>query len=146
MRKIEEIGLLFEEDKYDIEILIQDIEKEIKGQQSEKNKGFFKIFTNLGMMGFNVILAKDTLKCEYGISALFNGISAATDATAIVKIEKNIEKLYKLLEEAKEEEKKFKKRLRIYKKDIKIVKILNLYILKMIKKGKYLFGYNHYLK
>ena len=30
MRKIEEIGLLFEEDKYDIEILIQDIEKEIK--------------------------------------------------------------------------------------------------------------------
>ena len=119
MRKIEEIGLLFEEDKYDIEILIQDIQKEINEHKSQKKNNYFKIFTNLGMMGFNAILAKDTSKCEYGISALFNGISAATDAVAVVEIGKNIEKLKKLLEDAKEEEKKIQEAIQDLKEKYK---------------------------
>lgn len=106
MKKIEEIRLNFADDKYQIEILIQDINKEISEQKSQKKKGFFKIFSNLGMMGLNAVLAKNTQNTEYGISAIFNGLSAATDVTAIVQIGKNIKKLNKLLEEAKEEETK----------------------------------------
>ena len=107
MKKVEEIRLKFEEDKYEIEILIQDINKEISEQNSEKKKGYFKIFSNLGMMGLNAALAKTTQNTkEYGLSAIFNGLSVATDVTAIVQIRKNIDELNKLLERAKEEEKK----------------------------------------
>ena len=119
MRKIETIRLRFEEDKFDIEILIQDIQKEIEEHNSQKKNKYFKIFTNLGMMGFNTILAKDTLKCEYGISAVFNVVSAATDVVAISEIGKNIEKLQKLLEEAKEEEKKIIEAIEELKKKYK---------------------------
>jgi predicted nuclease with TOPRIM domain len=59
----------------------------------------------------NTILANTSSnsKTEYGLSALFNGISVATDVTAIVKITKNVERLKKLLDEAKEEEENIKK-------------------------------------
>lgn len=109
MNKIEEIRLKFEEDKDDIEALIQDIEKEIKAQKSQKNKGFFKIFSNLGMMGLNAAIAANNSNAEYGVSALFNGLSMATDVVAIVKIRENINKLKIILENAKEEEKKIVK-------------------------------------
>jgi septal ring factor EnvC (AmiA/AmiB activator) len=105
MNKIEEIRLKFEEDRSEIEILIQDIEKEIKTQKSEKKHGYFKIFSNLGMMGVNAVLASNNSSSEYGVSALFNGISVATDVVAIVQIGKNIDKLKTILEKAKEEEK-----------------------------------------
>lgn len=105
MNKIEEIRLKFEEDRSEIEILIQDIEKEIKTQKSEKKHGYFKIFSNLGMMGVNAVLASNNSSSEYGVSALFNGISVATDVVAIVQIGKNIDKLKSILEKAKEEEK-----------------------------------------
>lgn len=112
MRKIEEIGLKLEEDKYEIEVLIQDISKEIKNQKSQKNKGFFKIFSNLGMMGFNAVVAINNKNIEYGLSALFNGISIATDTKAIIQIGKNVEKLESLFKEAKEEEKKIKEAIK----------------------------------
>jgi len=63
------------------------------------------------MLGINATLAKNTSKSEYGISAIFNGISAATDAAAIVQIGKNLDKLKKLLKRAQEEEKKIDKTL-----------------------------------
>lgn len=111
MRKIEEIRLKFEEDKANIKKLIEEIESEIKNQKSQKNKGFLKIFSSVGVMGMNTILANTSSnsKTEYGLSALFNGISVATDVTAIVKITKNVERLKKLLDEAKEEEENIKK-------------------------------------
>ena len=112
MRKIEEIRLNFEKDKYEIEILIQDIEKEINNQESQKNQSFFKIFTNIGMMGLNVAIASNNKNVKYGISAIFNGLSAATDATAIIYIRKNIDELKKLLKEAKEEEKKIEESIK----------------------------------
>lgn len=44
MKKVEEIRLKFEEDKYEIEILIQDINKEISEQNSEKKRAISKYF------------------------------------------------------------------------------------------------------
>lgn len=112
MRRIEEIRLKFEQDKYDIEVLIQDIEKEINNQESKKNNGFFKIFTNIGMMGLNVAIASNNKNVKYGISAIFNGLSAVTDVKLIIQIKKNIDELKKLLNEAKEEEKKIEEAIK----------------------------------
>ena len=57
MRKIEEIRLKFEEDKAQIKQLIEDIEKEIKNQNSEINNNIFKIISSFGMMILNTIFS-----------------------------------------------------------------------------------------
>lgn len=114
-KKIEEIGLKFKEDQSNLKKLIFDIENEIINQNKEKNRGFFKIFSNLGLMSLNALLAKSksnsNSKVEYGISAIFNGLSAATDATALTIITKNIAELKKLLSKAKKEKENIEKGL-----------------------------------
>ena len=105
LRKIEEIRLKFEEDKAQIRQLIEDIEQEIKNQNSEINNNFFKIFTSIGMMTLNTYLSyKSSNSKEYGLAAVNNGISAACDVYSIEEIKKNISKLQKILNEAKNEE------------------------------------------
>ena len=63
-------------------------------------------------MGFNAVVAINNKNTEYGLSALFNGISIATDTKAIIQIGKNVEKLESLFKEAKEEEKKIKEAIK----------------------------------
>ncbi len=84
--------------------------QEIKNQNSEINNNFFKIFTSIGMMTLNTYLSyKSSNSKEYGLAAVNNGISAACDVYSIEEIKKNISKLQKILNEAKNEEENINK-------------------------------------
>ena len=104
MRKIEEIRLKFEEDKDNLEQLINDIDLALEDQKSEKNKIIYQaIISGFITLGSGVVgsLTKGSNKIEYATAGIFSGVKVMGDVVDIVKLKQNIKEYKKLLNKAR---------------------------------------------
>jgi len=104
MRKIEDIRLKFEEDKDNLEQLINDIDSALADQKSEKNKRIYQaIYSAFLTAGAGLAggLSKGSNKIEYASAGIFGGVSVVNNIVDIAKLQKNISEYKKLLKKAR---------------------------------------------
>ena len=116
MRQIEEIRLKFEEDKDNLQQLINEIEAALMDQKSEKNKRIFQAIVS-GVVGVASGVAggltEGSNKAEYSIASIFSGINTVTNTVDIVKLQSNIKQYKQLLNRARSLENKIKEQIDI---------------------------------
>lgn len=104
MKKIEEVRLKFEEDKDNLEQLINDIDSALAEQKSEKNKRIYQaIYSTFLTLGSGLAggLSKGSSKIEYASAGIFSGIGVVNNIVDIGKLQKNISDYKKLLKKAR---------------------------------------------
>ena len=114
MRKIEELALKFEDDRNNLQQIINEIEEAINDQKSEKNKRIFQAITS-GIVGVGSGIAgglsKGTNKVEFALASIFSGVNTLGKTVDVVKLHDNIKEYKKLLTRAKNLENQIKQEI-----------------------------------